>query len=237
MTNTSPAVSMLSLAMVFSLAYSSAQRSEQSSQSTVPNKEDYLSWSADQANDIGKKWRVNGRVGGALDLRVFHTEHSYNYKLRATLMTPEVVRATARLEQLRLHLTDDQTRELVREAEAISGLVALVEIDAREGSGVIPLDWRSSLKPNGAKDDSRSVIAGSNVPTLRHVKALAGVTRRDYAYDIFWIVFPIAGKEGKLVWENVPDSIELIVGIYNKEGHVTWPVTGPLRQRLNALRN
>lgn len=99
--------------------------------------EEYLTWSADQAVNIGKGWRVSGRVGGAFDLRVIHTEHSYNYKLRATLMTPEVIRATARLEQLRLHLTDEQTRSLVKEAEQVNGLVALVEIDAREGSGVI----------------------------------------------------------------------------------------------------
>jgi len=28
-----------------------------------------------------------------------------------------------------------------------------------------------------------------------------------------------------------------VVGIYNKEGRVTWPVTEPLRQRLNSLKN
>lgn len=202
----------------------------------MPNVEQYLSWTADQANNVGKSWRVNGRVGSAFDLRVIHTEHSYNYKLRATLMTPEVIRATARLEQLRLRLTDEQTRELVREAESSGGLVALVEIDAREGSGVIPLDWRSSLRPKGANEDSPSVIGGTSVPSLRQVKALAGVSRRDYAYDIFWIVFPMSNTNGKLTWENLPDTIELVVGIYNKEGRVTWPVTEPLRQRFNSLK-
>ncbi|MGI9165995.1 MAG: hypothetical protein ACR2G5_06365 [Pyrinomonadaceae bacterium] len=237
MSHTSRAGSLLLLALILFLSYYSAQSSAQSSHSTMPNQEDYLSWTADQSINIGKNWRVNGRVGGALDLRVIHTEHSYNYKLRATLMTPEVVRATARLEQLRLRLTDDQTRELVREAERTDGLVALVEIDAREGSGVIPLNWRSSLRRKGVKEDSPSVIGGTSVPALRHVKALAGVARRDYAYDIFWIVFPMTNNEGKLIWENLPDTIELLVGIYNKEGRVTWPVTDPLRQRLNSLKN
>jgi hypothetical protein len=237
MRHTSRAGSLFSLLIVLFLSHYSAQSSDQSSQATMPNQEDYLSWTADQANNIGKSGRVNGRVGGALDLRVIHTEHSYNYKLRATLMTPEVVRATARLEQLRLRLTDDQTRELVREAERTNGLVALVEIDAREGSGVIPLDWRSTLRPKGAKEDSPSVIGGTSVPALRQVKALAGVSRRDYAYDIFWVVFPMTNKDGKLIWENPPDSIELLVGIYNKEGRVTWPVTESLRQRLNFPRN
>lgn len=197
--------------------------------------EEYLTWSADQAVNIGKGWRVSGRVGGAFDLRVIHTEHSYNYKLRATLMTPEVIRATARLEQLRLHLTDEQTRSLVKEAEQGNGLVALVEIDAREGSGVIPLDWRSSLQPRGSKSDSPKSISGTIAPSLHNVKALSGVARRDYAYDIFWVVFPLMDQNGSPVWANVPGSIELVVGIYNKEGRVTWTVSEPLRRRLSSM--
>jgi hypothetical protein len=197
--------------------------------------EEYLTWSAAQAVNIGKGWRVSGRVGGAFDLRVIHTEHSYNYKLRATLMTPEVIRATARLEQLRLHLTDEQTRSLVMEAEQVNGLVALVEIDPREGSGVIPLDWRSSLQPGGSKIDSPTSISGTSTPSLRNVKALSGVARRDYAYDIFWVVFPVTNPEEKRIWEHAPDSIDLVVGIYNKEGRVTWPVSDSLRRRLNSL--
>lgn len=197
--------------------------------------EEYLTWSADQAVNIGKGWRVSGRVGGAFDLRVIHTEHSYNYKLRATLMTPEVIRATARLEQLRLHLTDEQTRSLVEEAEQGNGLVALVEIDAREGSGVIPLDWRSTLQPGGSKSDSPTSISGTSAPSLRNVKALSGVARRDYAYDIFWVVFPLMDQNGSPVWANVPGNIELVVGIYNKEGRVTWTVSEPLRRRLSSM--
>ena len=204
-------------------------------QEARPTGEEYLTWSADQAVSIGKSGRVSGRVGGAFDLRLIHTEHSYNYKLRATLMTPDVIRATARLEQLRLHLTDDQTRSLVKEAEQVNGLVALVEIDAREGSGVIPLDWRSSLQPTGSKSDSPNSVSGTGEPSLRNVKALSGVARRDYAYDIFWVVFPVSNSEGKPIWEHAPDSIDLVVGIYNKEGRVTWPVSNSLRQRLNSL--
>ena len=201
-------------------------------QATTNAKEEYLSWTAEQANDIGKRWRVSGRAGGALDLRVIHTEHAYNYKLRATLMAPEVIQATARLEQLRMRLTDAQTRELVAEAEETAGLVVLIEIDPQEGSGVVPLDWRSSLRPKGAKEDSSLVIAGVNTPALRHIKALAGVARRDYAYDVFWVVFPMKDQQGKPIWEPSPDGIELLVGIYNKEGRVSWPVSEPLRQRL-----
>ena len=212
-----------------------SSESQTITQQARPTDEDYLTWSADQAVSIGKNGRVSGRVGGAFDLRLIHTEHSYNYKLRATLMSPEVIRATARLEQLRLHLTDDQTRSLVKEADQVNGLVALVEIDAREGSGVIPLDWRSSLQPHGSKNDSPNSISGTNEPSLRNVKALSGVARRDYAYDIFWVVFPVSNSEGKPIWEHAPDSIDLVVGIYNKEGRVTWSVSNSLRQRLNSL--
>ena len=204
-------------------------------QQTKATDEEYLTWSADQAVNIGKSWRVNGRVGGAFDLRVIHTEHSYNYKLRATLMTPEVIRATARLEQIRLHLTNEQTRALVEEAERGNNLVALVEIDAREGSGVIPLDWRSDLRPNGTKAGSSSIMSGISTPALRNVKALSGVARRDYAYDIFWVVFPLMDQIGNPAWESVPGNIELVVGIYNKEGHVTWTVSDPLRRRLSSM--
>ena len=201
-------------------------------QPTSNPSDDYLSWTAEQANDLGKRWRVNGRVGGALDLRVIHTEHSYNYKLRATLMAPEVIRATARLEQLRMRLTDAQTRELIAEAEKTPGLVVLVEIDPQEGSGVIPLDWRSALRPKGAKEESSLTIPGVNTPALRHVKALAGVARRDYAYDVFWVVFPLKDQQGNPIWDTPPDNIELLVGIYNKEGRVSWPVSEQLRQHL-----
>lgn len=213
-------------------AHHVAQLGFQQSESAT---EDYLSWTADQALSIGKSWRVKGTVGGAFDLRVIHTEHSYNYELRGTLMTPEVIRATARLEQLRSHLTNEQTRALVEEAERGNSLVALVEIDGREGSGVVPLDWRAALKPEGAKDGSPSIISGTNTPSLRHVKALSGVSRRDYSYDIFWVVFPLTDQKENPFWEVVPTHIQLIVGIYNKEGHVTWTVSEPLRQRISSL--
>ncbi|MCA1619392.1 MAG: hypothetical protein LC795_08810, partial [Acidobacteria bacterium] len=143
------------------------------SQETANNpqgSEAYLSWSAGQAMEVGKSWRANGRVGGAFDLRVIHTEHSYNYKLRATLMSPEAIRAAARLEQLRLRLTGEQTRALVAEADVPGRIVAMVELDAREGSGVIPLDWRAALRPKGAGNGAAQEVVGVNTPKLRNVK-------------------------------------------------------------------
>ena len=47
-------------------------------------------------------------MGGWLDTRILSTEHSYNYKLRATWLTPEVIRATARLAQVRNWLSVEE---------------------------------------------------------------------------------------------------------------------------------
>src|SRR6185503_20885755 len=87
-------------------------------QSLPPEKEAYLSWTDEQALRIGKSMRATGKAGSSFDFRVTHTDHAVNYKLRATWLTPEVIRAAARHEQLLNRLTDDQTRALVKEAEA-----------------------------------------------------------------------------------------------------------------------
>jgi len=55
-----------------------------------------------------------------------------------------VIQATARLLQLSERLSDGQVEELVREATAAGDVVILVEIDPREGSGVIPKTGRRS---------------------------------------------------------------------------------------------
>lgn len=115
----------------------------------------YLTWTAARATQVGRSTRVNGRVGGAFDFRITHTEHAYNYKIRATWLTSEVIRATARLAQLSERLSDEQTEVLVSEAEAAGDAVILVEIDPREGSGVIPPEWIATLQP---KSDVHEVI-------------------------------------------------------------------------------
>ena len=181
----------------------------------------YLSWSAADADRIGKSTRVNGRVGGAWDLRVVHTEHSYNYKLRATWLTPEVIQATVRLLQLSERLTDPQAEELVREATAAGDLVMLIEIDPREGSGVIPNEWSAALAPAGRDGD---VVLGTRVPALEKVKGLRGVYRRDYNYDLFWVVFPSKRPDGADLFPSDVTRVDLTVRIFNKEGRVSFPV-------------
>lgn len=201
----------------------------------VTNDESYLTWSAQQAKDIGEAWRVKGRVGGFFDMRVQDTDKSYNFKLRATLMSPEVVRATARIEQIRSYLTADETRALVIDAEQGDYLVMLVEIDPNEGSGVIPPDWRVILHPKGIDATKNRPIKGIEKSTLRNIKTLTGVAKRDYDYDVFWMAFSLKDSKRQSLWESVPNELELSVAIYGKEGRVSWKVSNPLRLRIEEL--
>jgi hypothetical protein len=174
--------------------------------------------------------RKPGRVGGIFDTRVLHTDRSYNYKLRATWLTPEVVRATARLIQLSEALSDEETIALVEEAEDPNRTVFLVEVDPREGSGVVPRDWLALLELRSPSGDLLETIRGIPAPQLRHVRALSGIFRRDYDYDVFWVVFPLrdeAGGEDKVP----PDATEarLIVRIYEKQGGVEWSIPESIR--------
>lgn len=197
--------------------------------------EDYLTWTAAQAENIGKSARANGKAGGAFDFRVIHTDHAINYKLRATLLSPEVIRATARLEQIRNRLSDDETRKLVSEADAAGDLVVMVEIDPREGSGVIPLDWRVFLQPKGFKPGAEGAVAGVKSPEFRKIKALGGVARRDYDYDVFWVAFPLVSENKKSLFADNLSEFDLFVGIYNKEGRVSWRIPESVKQKMKKL--
>jgi hypothetical protein len=202
---------------------------------TAQSDTEYLRWSRSQAENIGRGLRVNGRVGGLFDLRVVHTEHSYNYKLRATWLTPEVVRASARMAQLSQGLTDQQTIDLVKEADDAGDVTILVEIDPREGSGVIPLDWVALLQTKSVDGSvSASAVKGTNTSNLRNAKALAGVFRRDYDYEPFWVVFRPDRDQATLLASPSADQAELIVRIHNKEGRVVWKLPPSVKTRLSS---
>lgn len=185
----------------------------------------YLTWSQKQVESIGKAAYRRGRVGGLWDRRGLTTERAYNYKLAGTWLTPEVIRATARQHQLRSRLSDEETRALVAEAETPAATVVIVDIDPREGSGVIPSDWEAFLQPKDAPDRARR---GTLDRALRDVKALGGVLRRNYDYDRFWVTFPVA-FDG---WLTPADTaIELVVRIEDQEGRVEFPIPPSLRAR------
>jgi hypothetical protein len=201
----------------------------------VAQSEEYLSWSAQQAQSIGKSLRNNGRVGGIMGFRGLHTERAGNYKLRATWMTPEVIRASARIEQIRSRLSDDKTKALVAEAEAAGDTVIMIEIDPREGSGVIPLDWQSFLQPKNLKEGNAGAVTGINSPKLRDAKAFAGVVQRDYDYDVFWVVFQLVNEKGESIFSDSVKEAELVVRIYDKEGKVSWPIPDSIRDRIRDM--
>lgn len=193
--------------------------------------EDWLTWSAARAQGLGKAAYVRGRVGGFFDTRLLKTERSTNYKLAATWMTPDVMRAAARMVQLTDRLTDDQTRALLADAEAAGDTVVMVEIDPREGSGVIPDDWSAFLQPVLNNGTTGRAIRGQNTPKLREVRALAGTLRRNYDYDRFWVVFPLAHQDGSAVLPASSVTAELVVRIHDREGRVQWPMPQNLALR------
>lgn len=195
--------------------------------------EEYFTWTAKQAESIGKAMCEKGRVGAGQGL--LHTERATSYKLRATWLTPEVVRASARLEQIKARLSDERTRQLVTEAESVGDTVLMVEIDPREGSGVVPLDWQAFLQPRGVRAGAPGAVTGTNTPKLRDIKALAGVTQRDYDYDVFWIVFPLKNEKGAPIFSESTTEAELVVRIYNKEGKVSWRIPDSIRRRSGSM--
>jgi hypothetical protein len=195
--------------------------------------EDYFFWSTAQAESLGKAMVAKGRVGGTR--RVLNTETALSYKLRATWLTPEVIRATARLQQLRDRLTPAQTRALVAEADAISATVVMVELDPDEGSGVIPTDRGVFLQAKGTRVGDARSVQGTEVSELRDVRALAGALRRNYDYDRFWVVFPLETTSGQPLFSAFDREAELVVRIYDKEGRVRWPIPDSIR-RLSAAK-
>jgi hypothetical protein len=198
--------------------------------------DDYLSWSAKQAKRVGKRMRANGQVigeQGVLGLLGKNTDRSIRYKLRATWLTPDVIRASARLRQLHEGLSADQTRALVAEAEAIQGTAVLIEIDPVEGSGVIPSDWSALLKPANETDSERSVV-GVKYDTLSRIKALSGVTQRDFAYEAFWVVFPLSRPTGDPLFASSNREAELVVRIRGKRGTVRWKIPDVIRSPISS---
>lgn len=184
-----------------------------------------------------KNMRESSKIGSLFDLRGIHTSRSVNYKFRATWLTPEVIRATARLQQLRNRLSDQQTRELVAEAESAGDTVFLVEIDPREGSGVIPNDWRAILQPKDLKAGADGAVSGINSANFRNIKALAGMVRRDYDWDIFWVSFSLVDKDKHPIFPVETSQIQLIVGIYDSEGRLNWQMPESIRTRIKLLSN
>jgi hypothetical protein len=193
--------------------------------SAIATEGDYLRWTLAEASKIANVHRTTGQVGGSLDFRVVATDRSYNYKLRATWMTPDAIRANARLQQLSRRLSDADTRALVAAADHEGETVVMVELHGREGSGVIPSSWQVTLGPKGGT----RISTGVSHTEFRDIPALAGAQRRDYAYDVFWVAIPLRTAEGARLFEASDTDAELTVRIYDKVGRIHWQVPQSLR--------
>ena len=191
--------------------------------------EAFLRWDIRQAKSIALTERISGQVGKSFDLRITSTDRSYNFKLRATWLTPTTIQALARLSQLAKALNNSQTREMVSAAMASGDIMIQVEIDPREGSGIIPSDWVALLGPRRADSASPRVVRGLNSPKLRELQALAAVPPRDYSYELFWLVFPSKAADGLPLFSPSDSEAELAIQIQGKVGKVRWPIPTYLR--------
>ncbi len=204
-----------------------------SKQAATMGREPYLRWNAKQAEKLGISTYAKGKVKGGGGRGLLQTDRAKNYKLRATWMTPDVIRASARIIQLREGLTDAETRALVEEAESIEGTVVMVELDANEGSGVIPSSWIAFLHAKGTEPGSDRSVGGVK-QGLRKVRVLAGVRRRKYAYTRFWIVFPFVTRKGGPLFPAMAREAEIVVRIDRQEGRARWHIPDSIREKVAA---
>lgn len=166
-----------------------------------------------QARHVVSGFRKSGQVGKSFDLRITNTDRSYNYKLRATWVTSEVLKAAAKLLSSAQGLPEDRVHGLLAQFFT-SRTYVLVEIDPREGSGVIPRGWTSHF---GSPGDAEPQVQGTVVDTPEMREFLTAFPR-DYAYDIFLVEFPVDLEN----WVGANREFELTVRIYDKVGRVGW---------------
>jgi hypothetical protein len=197
--------------------------------------QEYLSWTQSQAKKIGSEMTEKGEVSGDSGWRVMSTNKATSYHFRATWLSPSVIKATARLEQFRQRLTNGETQNLVEEAEKAGATIFLVELDAVEGSGVIPPDWQAFLQPAQLPVGSDGCLKGQNTPELWKVKGLAGTNEKDYKYERFWMVFPLSLKNGQPLFGPGVEKAELIIRIHDKESKATFRIPADVFEKSRKL--
>jgi hypothetical protein len=119
------------------------------------------------------------------------------------------------------------------EAESAGDTVVMVELDPRESSGVIPSDWIAVLRSKGGTNEVKGTIS----PVLRSAKGLSGAFLRDYAYYVYWVVFPLSTDKGEPLLSSSATEAELLVSINNKQGKVAWRIPESIRKRKPTARN
>jgi hypothetical protein len=115
-----------------------------------------------------------------------------------------------------------EVERIIQEVEPDSAYYVLVELDPREGSGVIPRDWLARFGPKGIEDRH---VSGQLIPNQGSWRQLISVFPRDYSYDIFIVKFLTELQNGIKVLDTPDSEAELLVRIYNKTGNVKWPTS------------
>lgn len=118
----------------------------------------------------------------------------------------------------------DEAKKLVAKAEAIDAIIVMVEIDPREGSGVVPGDWLAILQPLIGHKQVGQPVHGQLNQSLRDVRGLSGTVKRNYDYDRFWLEFPRRYDDGTPVLRADATQLQLVVRIASKEGRVRWAI-------------
>jgi hypothetical protein len=177
-----------------------------------------VSMSEKEAKQTLAAMRLSGQVGGSFDFRVTSTNKSYNFKLRATWITPKVAVAAGRLLELTKGMNPTDTGEVVKAAAEPNSWLLLVELDPREGSGVIPSGWFAKFGPAG-NETLRAV--GRPIRLEGVWKSLVSAFPRDYSYDVFLLEFPRTVDGAPLLRASDPEA-ELQVRIESKQGRVHW---------------
>ena len=79
-------------------------------------------------------------------------------------------------------------------------------------------------------------MRGTSISKLRKVKALAGVAKRDYDYDRFWVTFPLLDDDGNVLFDDSVKEAELLVRIVATQGRIRWQIPESIRERARQLK-
>ena len=170
-----------------------------------------------KAVSILESERSNGRVGGAWDFRVTNTDRSFNYKLRATPISARVATALAHLLVNAKGIQPSEARATVSSLLEGGYYYLMIELDPREGSGVIPSDWTARL---GNEKNSESGHICEKLPDTGPWAQIIRAFPRDYAYDAFLVRVARVDGGKPIITSGLP--VELRVHIENKSGTVRW---------------
>ncbi len=73
---------------------------------------------------------------------------------------------------------------------------------------------------------------------MKQFSALAGIGKRDYDYEAFWVVFPLVDPGGgKPLFPHGTREVELVVRIGRQEGRVAWQIPDSIHRRARTAPN